>query len=171
MKNLFKISAVLLVFAGLTTTANAQENVEVTATVNAVITLAHTDVALGTIQQGITTLDANANDVATETNVGTGAAAGSLTITGTASATVTVTFGTATLTDAGGLNATTFTPSVYDGAAAITSGSTVITLNDGGSSNQAILNIGGTLADTGATGSFSTTNGGGSALTFTVSYN
>ncbi len=166
MKNLFKTTLLLFVVAGFATTVNAQSDVEVSATVNAVITLTPTNVVLGTISQGITTLDANTNDVATETNVGAGASAGSLQIQGTTGATVSVTFGTATLTDAAGANPTTFTPSVYNGTAAVASGGTV-TLTGG----DITLNIGGSLADTGATGSFNTTNTGGSAITFTVAYN
>lgn len=167
MKTLLKTTFVLFVAAGLTATANAQTaDVEVSTTVNAVIMLTPTAVNLGTISQGITTLDANANDVATETNVGVGATAGSLAITGTSGASISVSFTNGTLTDGGGLDPTTFTPSVYLGSSAVTSGSTQ-TITGG----SITLDVGGTLAATSGTGGYATTNGGGSAVTFTIAYN
>lgn len=169
MKKLFKLSIVAVVFLGLSTVASAQTNanVAVTATVNAALTLTPSDIALGTIQQASSTIDANANDAATEANLGVGASAGSLQIQGTTGASVDVAFANGILTDAGGANPATFTPSVYNGVTSVASGDDV-TLTGG----DITLDVGGTLAAPAGSGSYSTANGGtATPIVFTITYN
>jgi len=167
MKNLNKIIAAFTVML-LVGSANifAQETAEVavTAQVEAALVLTPTDVALGTIQQEASVIDANANDDATETNLGDGASAGSLQITGSTGVDVVVSWTNGILDNAGETDPITFTPSVWLGASEVTSGGTV-TLAGG----DITLNVGGALEAPSGTGAYSTANGA-NPITFTVSY-
>lgn len=167
MKTLRTLSFVFLLTLGLTSFGLAQENanVNVSATVNAALQLTPGDITLGTIQTGLaSTIDANTNDGATEANLGDGASAGALQIEGDAGANVIVSWTTATVSDGSGDNLL-FTPSVYNGASAVASGASVaITGGD------ITLDVGGSLAAPSSTGAYSTTNAGGSPITFTVAY-
>lgn len=168
MKTL-KTLSIFVVAAFLSSNAFAQvdADVAVSATVEAALVLTPTAVALGTIQTGAASIiDANANDDATEANLGTGASAGSLQITGTSGASIDVSWTNATLDN--GSDPVTFTPSVWLGAAELTTpaGSTV-TLTAG----DITIDVGGELAATSGTGTYNTSTGSGSPITFTVSYN
>ena len=169
MKSLKTLLSVFALAAVFSANSFAQESdvVTVTTLVQAALTVTTSqDIDLGSIQTGIaSTIDANANDAATEANVGTGATPGQVDITGTAGVTVTVDYTNATLDNAGGSNPLAFTTSVYDGASAVGTG-TSITLTGG----VAQLDIGGTLAAPGGTGTYNTTQGGGSDITVTITY-
>lgn len=166
MKNLNKLFAAfaLMILVG---SANilAQEtaNVAVTAQVEAALSLFPTDIALGTIQQAASVIDANSNDTATEDNLGDGATAGALQITGSADVDVVVSWDDATLDNAGTTDAISFTPSVWLGGSEVTDGGTV-TLTGG----DITLNVGGALEAPSGTGAYSTANG--TPIVFTVSY-
>ncbi|MFD2532497.1 hypothetical protein [Gracilimonas halophila] len=176
MKTLKTLLSVFAIAAVFSTGAMAQETAEVpvTANVEAALSLTPTAIALGTIQQATSTIDANTNDTATETNLGAGASAGSLQIVGSAGVDVSVSWTNATLDNADNTDPITFTPSVYNGSSSVSSGGTVtlpgpdlsgtVTLN-----GDITLDVGGTLASPSGTGSYSTANG--SAITFTVQYN
>ncbi len=168
MKTL-KTLSIFVVAAFLSTGAFAQEtaDVAVSATVEAALVLTPTAIALGTIQTGeASIIDANANDDATEANLGTGASAGSIQIQGTSGASIEVSWTNATLDN--GSDPTVFTPSVWNGASEVaTPAGTTITLTGG----DITLDVGGELAATGGTGTYNTSTGSGSPITFTVSYN
>jgi hypothetical protein len=164
LKNILSIFAVLGIFA---TGVFAQETdvVAVTAEVQATITLATTDIALGTIQQAASVIDANSNDDATEANIGTTASPGSIQIDGTAGASITVSWTNATLDTSPASDAITFTPSVWNGSSELTTpGGSTETITGG----SITLDVGGELAAPGGTGTYSTANG--SPITFTVQY-
>lgn len=148
--------------------AFAQEtaNVAVTATVQDALSLTPTAVAFGAIQASqVSYIKANSNDGTAETNLGNGATAGSLQIEGTTGVDVTVSWANGTLTDGSGLNPTTFTPTVYNDAAAVTSGNDV-TLTGG----NITLDVGGQLAAITNPGTYSTGNTNGTPVVFTVQY-
>lgn len=169
MKSLKTILSVFAIAAVFSANSFAQENDVVTATalVQAALTVTTSaNIDLGSIQTGVaSTIDANSNDVATEANIGTGATAGQVDLTGTSGASVTVDFTGATLDNAGGSDPLAFTTSVYNGSSAVTTGSS-ITLTGG----VAQLDIGGTLAAASGTGTYNTTQGGGSDITVTITY-
>lgn len=149
--------------------AFAQEtaDVAVSATVNGAITLTPSAVSFGVIAADTQSyIEANGNDSGTDTNVGTGHTAGALQIQGTAGVDLTVSWTTGTLTDGGGANPITFTPSVWT-TTEISSGVTNLTLTGGGIT----LDVGGTLGAISTAGVYSTGNGGtASPVTFTVNY-
>ena len=168
MKTL-KTLSIFVVTAFLSNGAFAQSTADVTvaATVEAALVLTPTAVALGSIQTGeASILDANANDDATEANLGTGASAGSLQITGTAGASIDVSWTNATLDN--GSDPVTFTPSVWLAAAElVTPAGSTVTLTGG----DITIDVGGELDATSGTGTYNTSTGSGSPITFTVSYN
>ena len=164
-KNILAAIAIVAVFS-VNSFAQSTADVDVTATVNAALVLTPTAVALGSIQQAASILPANGNDVLVSTNVGTGASTGSLQIQGTSAASVNVTFGTANLTNGTPGEDVTFTPSVYLSSTAVASGDDV-TITGG----DITLDVGGSLAAPTGTGSYSTSGGTGSPITFTVQYN
>lgn len=145
--------------------AQNQADVNVTAEAVPTLSLTPTDVAFGVISVNSTSyLPANGSDGTAEKNTGVDAAAGKLDITGSTGATVKVTFGTATLSD--GTHTATFTPTIYSGANAITSGVTDVTLTGG----AATLDIGGALTAITDAGTYDT-DVNGTPLTITVQYN
>jgi hypothetical protein len=167
MKNLKTILSVFALATVFSANAFAQEtaNVAVTAEVQAAIVLTPTAIALGSIQQAASTIAANSNDNGgTSTNVGTSANAGSLKIDGTSGVSVDVTWANAILTNGTPVEDVVFTPSVYNGSTSLTSGDDV-TLTAG----SITLDVGGSLAVPGGTGSYTTV--GGTPIVFTVQYN
>lgn len=171
MKTLKTILSVFAFVAILSTGALAQSNadVAVTAEVQAVLNLTPSDISLGDIQQASSTIQANANDAASNDNIGVGASAGSLQITGTSGVDIDVSWTTATLSNGTPAEDAVFTPSVYNGAVALTSGGT-IALTGG----DITLDVGGTLAAPGGTGTYTSDSGthaSASDITFTVQYN
>ncbi len=168
MKTL-KTLTIFAVAAFLSNGVFAQDmaDVAVSATVEAALVLTPTAVALGTIQTAeVSIIDANANDDATEANLGTGASAGSIQIQGTSGASIDVSWTNATLDN--GSDPTTFTPSVWNGASELaTPAGTTVTLTAG----DITIDVGGELAATSGTGTYNTSTGSGSPITFTVSYN
>jgi hypothetical protein len=168
MKSLKTLLSVFAIAAFLTATATAQEQSTVTATtlVQADLTVTTaTNIDLGTIQTGETsTIKANANDGATEANLGTSATAGQVDVSGTASASVTVNFTNATLDN--GSDPLTFTTVVYSGSTAVSDGDSISLDSDG----VAQLDIGGSLAAPGETGTYDTGTGFGSPITVTITY-
>lgn len=170
---IYKLTLSALAFALVfTLNASAQMNdnadVQVTANVASALTISKTqDVVFGNIGQNTASyLPANASDSGTEVNVGNTGQPGEVAIAGNTGASIKVTFGSATLTDAADASKTaTFTPTIYFGSTAVTSG-TNITLVSG-----TTLDIGGGLAAISESGSYSTTNTGGSPLNIEVEYN
>lgn len=168
MKSLKTLLSVFAIAAFLTANATAQEQSTVTATalVQADLTVTTTtNIDLGTIQTGVaSTIKANANDGATEANLGATNSAGQVDVSGTASASVTVNFTNATLDN--GSDPQTFTTVVYHGSTAVTDGDSISL--DG--SGDAQLDLGGTLAAPGGTGTYNTSTGAGSPITVTITY-
>lgn len=169
MKTLKTLLSVFAVVAVFSTAALAQQtaDVNVTANVQATLDLTPTAIALGSIQQSASDIAANVNDNGdgSSTNVGVGASAGSLQIEGTSGVDVDVTWTTANLTNGTPAEDATFTPSVWLGATELTSGDD-ITITGG----DITLDVGGQLAAPTGTGSYSTSGGTGSPITFTVQY-
>jgi len=165
LKQTLTLFALLGVFSTAAFAQTENANVDVTATVQAALTLTPTAVQLGTIEPAASVLDANGNDTATETNVGTGAAAGALQIQGTTGIDIDITYTGATLANGNGTTVA-FTPSVYLGTNAVASG-TAVTLAGG----DITLDIGGSLAAPTESGSYSTANAGGTPIQFDVTYN
>lgn len=160
------LTAIILFVTVASSFAQVTENVAVTATVNAAITLTGQDVAFGAIQASQASyIQANGSDPSTNANLGAGATAGSLQIEGTTGVDVTVSWANGTLTDGSGANPTTFTPTVRNGAAAVTSGGAV-TLTGG----DITLGVGGSLASITNPGTYSTGNTNGVPVVFTVQY-
>jgi len=168
MKKLSSLIIALFVF-GIGTAfgqVGANADVEVSAEVNAALTLTPTNIQFGTIQANTASyIPANTSDGTAESNTGTSASAGALLIEGTDGTDVTVSWTNATLTDGGG-NSATFTPVVYLNTTEVTNGADDVTIVTGGTN----LEIGGSLDAIANTGSYSTANGGGSPVTFTVQY-
>lgn len=166
-----KVLLLITIFA-ITATSNlmAQANVNVTADVLAALTLVPTPVQFGTIEAGTASyIQANGDDNTPETNLGSTAAAGALQIQGSAEEDVTVSWTNGTLTDSGGLNPATFTPTVYLTTTEVSSGATNVTLTLG----DITLDIGGSLEAVTGTGAYSTVSTGdyaGTPVAFTVSY-
>tara|TARA_R100001143_G_C3361305_1_gene136535 strand:- start:51854 stop:52381 length:528 start_codon:yes stop_codon:yes gene_type:complete len=172
MKKLI-LTTIILIVAVAGALAQSTADVAVTATVNDALTLTPTAVAFGSIQAGQASyIQANANDGTTETNLGSTHSAGALQIQGTTGVDVTVSWTNATLTDASNANPITFTPTVYLGAAQISSGASNVTLAGG----NITLDVGGALGSIANPGVYSTTTDGGSPagdetpVVFTVSY-
>lgn len=168
MKTLKTLLSVFAIAAIFSTGAFAQSyaDVNVSTTVQASLDLTPTAVNLGDIEQEASDIAANGNDNGdgSSTNVGVGASAGSLQIEGSSGVDIDVSWTTATLDTDPASDAITFTPSVYNGSTALTSGGT-IALTGG----DITLDVGGSLAAPSGTGSYSTANG--SPITFTVQYN
>jgi hypothetical protein len=164
---ILKQSLTLFALIGVfSTTALAQiqnADVNVSAVVEASLTLTPAAVDFGTIEPLASYLQANGNDATAASN--TTGTAGSLTIDGTDGISVDVSFTNATLENGNG-SQITFTPTVYNATTGVSSGDAV-TLSGG----QAILDIGGALTAPSESGTYNTTTGGGSPVTFTVQYN
>lgn len=146
--------------------AQVNANVAVTATVEQALTLTPTNVAFGNIQAStVARIKAGASDVTTtEVNIGAAASTGALQIQGSSSVNVTVSWAAGTLRDALEANPTTFTPIVFNGASAISSGD-AITITGG----NLTLGVGGELAAIANAGVYSTANAG-TPVVFTVQY-
>ena len=168
MKKIGIIFTALLLFGVGNVYAQTSADVTVSADVQAALALTvNQNVNFGTIQQAAASLDAASGDASAPdgTNLGSNAQLGVVDITGTAGVDTVIDFTNALLSD--GTNTVAFTTNVQDitNGASLTSGNTV-TLTGG----AITLQIGGDLADPGTTGSFSTTNSGGSPVTITVQY-
>jgi len=167
MKKLSSLIIALFVLSAGTVFAQSNADVNVTAEVNAALTLTPTNIQFGTIEANTSSyIQANTNDGTAESNTGTNANAGSLLIEGTEGSDVTVSWTTASLTDNDGNNATTFTPVVYLNTTEITNGADDVSIATGGTT----LDIGGNLDAIANTGSYSTSNANGTPVTFTVQY-
>ena len=125
------------------------------------------DVEIGTvITAEPSVLPANANDAVPVTNAGVNSSAGLIEISGAPGISITVDYTDATLVNGNGTSAQ-FSPSVYNDATQITSGTDVNFVT-----SNLTFDIGGSLdavAD-GDEGDYSTTNPGGSPITFTFTY-
>lgn len=171
MKKIGIIFTALLLFGVGNIYAQTSADVSVSADVQAALTLTVAqNVNFGTIQQAAATLvETSTPGAPTGTNLGAGAQLGVVDIAGSANGSTVITFGDATLSDGAATpNTIAFTTTVQDvtNIAGVTSGDTV-TLNGTGDLQ---LQIGGSLAAPGTTGTFNTTNTGGSPVTITVQY-
>lgn len=172
-KLLSTIFVALLISTGVFAQQVVQQDIDVNAVVIAKLAIVSTvDVDMGTIVTGTASiLPANANDQSTVTNAGVGATPGQIVVSGAAGESMSVTYTNATLTNASGASAN-FVPSVYEGSTAITSGDDVTFTATSGNSGQVSIDIGGLLTSVpdGSEGDYSTTNAGGSPITFTFTY-
>ena len=167
MKVLKQTLTLFALLGALSTTAVAQEtaDVNVTATVQAVLNVTPTDVSFGTIQQAAATIAAPSSG-GSNTNVGTTASAGALQIQGTTGVDVTVSWTNAILGNGTAGEEATFTPSVWNSGTELTnSGGSTVNLVGG----DVTLEIGGDLTAPTGTGSYTTV--GETPITFTVQYN
>ena len=144
------------------------QDIQVSANVIAKLSIASSaDINLGTIITAENSvLPANSNDSSPVTNGGVGATSGQIVLDGADGQDITVDFTNATLTNSSGATAD-FTPSVYVGATPVGSGDQVNIVG-----GQLTFDIGGTLASVadGSEGDYSTTNSGGSPISFTFTY-
>lgn len=146
--------------------AQVNANVAVTATVEQALTLTPTNVVFGNIQAAtVARIKAGASDVTTtEVNIGAAASTGALQIEGSSSVNVTVSWVAGELKDTSEANPTAFTPIVFNGATAISSGD-AITISGG----DLTLGVGGELDPITNAGVYSTANAG-TPVVFTVQY-
>lgn len=170
-------SGIIVIFTFLLfSLANAQqvlqESIDVSVHVIAKLSIvSSTNVDLGTIVTGTNSvLPANSNDPSAVTNLGVGATPGQVVISGAAGERISVNFNTATLANAAG-NTHNFIPVVYNGASPVNAGSEV-TFPATGTTSNVTLDIGGILGNIpdGEEGTYSTTNSGGTPITFSFTY-
>ena len=170
-KKLYLFIAVLLCASPAFAQQVLQQTIDVNAHVIAKLAIVSTaNVDLGTIVSGQTsTLPPNASSNHPATNVGTGATPGQITISGAAGERISVTYSQAILTNSSGASAI-FLPAVADGATLLSSGNEVSF--PAASPAAIVLDIGGilTTVPSGSEGTYSTTNAGGSPITFSFTY-
>lgn len=167
-KSILTLTLILISVFSVQAQQVIQQDIDVTATVITKLSIASTqDVEVGTIitnEQSV--LPANSNDNSSVTNAGVNSNSGQIVLDGAIGQDVTVQFTGATLANSKG-GIAIFAPRVFNDATPIIS-SDQVTLTGG----QLILDIGGTLsaiAD-GDEGDYSTTNSGGSPISFTFTY-
>lgn len=146
--------------------AQVNSSVAVSATVEQALTLTPTNVVFGNIQAAtVARIKAGGDDATTtEVNIGAAASTGALQIEGSSTVNVTVSWAAGELRDADEANPTAFTPIVFNGASAISSGD-AITITGGDLS----LGVGGELAAITNAGVYSTANAD-TPVVFTVQY-
>ena len=167
-KSILTLALVLVAAFTAQAQQTLQQTVEVNASVIAKLAIVSTqDVEVGTIiTSEPSVLPANVNDAAPVTNAGVNASAGQVILGGAPSVSFNIDFTDATLANASGATAT-FTPSVFNAASQVTSGSSVSFVT-----SEVTFDVGGTLSTIadGDEGDYSTTNPGGSPITFTFTY-
>jgi hypothetical protein len=164
-----KLILSLIVMAFASTAAFAQSTQDITASAIVIAQISFADVVpvdFGTFQTSGDAYLAPTGDGTASTNT-TGGNLGSVNVTGEGDAQISWTNGTLRKTE--GTEELTFVPTITDGTTVLESGTSTLSL----SGTEITLSIGGALSgvEAAGTGSFSTTNSGGSPVVITLQYN
>ena len=167
-KSILTFAFILITYCTLQAQQVLQQEIDIRATIiEKLSVVSTTDVNMGTvISELYSSLPANSIDPNPVSNPGIGAAPGQVVISGAAGRQIIINFGEARLASISG-NTAKFTPTVYTSSGVVNRGDK-ITLKG----SQAILDIGGVLdyISSGEEGDYSTSNPGGSPITFTFTY-